>query len=143
MLIPCRMRGLKGALPASLISAKQFPKVFAWMERFNKAIGEAKAKMPKPTSLKGDAATQRVLNAKFVDEQQKVDASDPLGLQQDQDVEVWPTDSGFRHRDRGSLISLSEDEIVIAAGSSGKDVRLHFPRMGFRVAAAKGPGSKL
>jgi hypothetical protein len=137
------MRGLKGALPASLISARQFPKVFAWIERFNEAVGAAKSKMPKPTSLKGDAASQRVLGATFAEGQHTVDANDPLGLLPGQDVEVWPTDSGSRHRDRGSLIGLSEDEIVIAAGSNGKDVRLHFPRMGFRVAAANGSGSKL
>lgn len=134
------MKDLKGALPADLISSKQFPKVFAWIDRFNRAVAEAKGKAPKPTSLKGDASAKRVLGAEFVDREMGVDASDPLQLREGQDVEVWPTDSGFRHRDRGSLIGLDEDEVVIAAGTG---IRLHFPRTGFRVAAVGGDKSKL
>jgi hypothetical protein len=123
---------MKGALPADLISAKQFPKVFAWIDRFSRAVADAKAKAPKVTSLKGDAAAKRVLGAKFVGPEPQVNASDPLKLSKDQLVEVWPTDSGFRHRDRGALIGLDNEEVVLAAESG---VRLHFPRVGFRVAA--------
>lgn len=129
------MKDLKGALPADLISAKQFPKVFAWIDRFNRALADAKAKAPKPTSLKGDAAAKRVLSAKFVGPEPRVNASDPLSLNNEQLVEVWPTDSGFRYRDQGALVGLADDEIVLAAESG---VRLHFPRTGFRVAAVGG-----
>ena len=127
------MRDLKGALDPEIISAKQFPKVFAWIDRFNAALAEAKKKAPKPASLKGDAAAKRVLEGKFADGEVGVSASDPLRLHKDQLVEVWPTDSGFRHRDRGRLIGLTEDEVVVVVDTG---VRLHFPRTGFRVAAA-------
>lgn len=133
------MRGLKGALDADLISAKIFPKVFAWLDRFNAAVADAKKKIPKPTTLKGTAATERVLNAKFVDGDIGVNTSDPLQLTKGQLVEVWPTDSGIRHRDRGSLVGLDNDEVVIEAGTG---IRVHFPRSGFRVAAV-GDRSKL
>lgn len=127
------MNDLKGALPKDLISAQQFPKVFAWIDRFNGALAEAKKKAGKPASLKGDAAAKRVLEGQFVDSEIGVNASDPLKLNKGQVVEVWPTDSGFRHRDRGQLIGLDDDEVVIAADTGA---RLHFPRTGFRVAAA-------
>lgn len=129
------MRDLKGALPSDLISVKQYPKVFAWIERFDQAVKAAKAQLPKPAALKGDAATQRVLGLSFADQDIGVNQSDPLGLTKGQEVEVWPTDSGFRHHDRGSLVGLDDDEVVIAVDVSDKVVRLHFPRTGFRVAA--------
>lgn len=131
------MRDLKGALPADLISANQYPKVFAWIDRFNQRLAEAKKAMPKPTALKGDAAAQRILGAVYTDEV-GFNASDPLGLSLDQEVEVWPTDSGFRHKDRGALVALDDEEIVIAIKPAGKELRLHYPRTGFRVAAVSG-----
>lgn len=127
------MRDLKGALDPEIISATHFPKVFAWIDRFNAALAAAKKKAPKPTSLKGDAAAKRVLEGKFADADMGINASDPLKLRKNQLVEVWPTDSGVRHRDRGQLIGLNDDEVVIAIDTG---VRLHFPRTGFRVAAA-------
>lgn len=133
------MRGLKGALDPDLISSMHFPKVFAWIDRFNGAVAAAKKKVPKPTTLKGDAATERVLTAKLVDSDIGVNASDPLKLTKGQEVEVWPTDSGVHHRDRGSLLGLGDDEVVIEAGTG---IRVHFPRSGFRVAAV-GHQSKL
>ena len=119
------MKGLKGALPRELISDKQYPKVFAWIARFNDALKSAKAKAPKPATLKGDAATERILNASFAEEELGVDPSDPLGLQQGTEVEVFPTDSGTRHHDRGHLIGLSENEIVLSIQTKGKELHLH------------------
>jgi len=131
--------GLKGALPCELISEKQFPKVFAWIERFNKAIKAAKASAPKPTTVKGEAALQRITNARFADAEVAVDEHDPLGLRQGEEVEVWPTDSGFRHRDHGRLVGLTPDEVVLSVASQAeqKEVRLHFPRTNFRIKAVK------
>ena len=131
---------MKGALDPELFSAKTFPKVFAWIDRFNAAVADAKKRVPKPTTLKGNAATERVLNAKFVEEDIGVNASDPVKLTKGQQVEVWPTDSGVRHHDRGSLIGLDDDEVVIEAGTG---IRVHFPRSGFRVAAVGNHQSRL
>ncbi len=138
--------GLKGALPKEVISPQEFPSVFAYIERWNKALKEAKAKSPKPTSLKGREAAARVLDADFVDKEIGVSATDPLGLKKGQEVEVWATDmaSGAKYRDRGTLIGLDDEEVVVSVstGTAGRDIRLHCPRSGFRVAAASS-GAKL
>jgi len=132
--------GLKGALPRDLISEKQYPKVFAWVARFNKVTKAAKAAAKKPTTLTGDAAAQRILNARFADKEIGVDGHDPLGLKHGDQVEVWPTDSGMRHKDRGRLIGLSTNEVVLEVKPDGesKEIRLHFPRTNFRIEAVKG-----
>lgn len=103
------------------------------MSRFNTFLQKAKAQAPKPTVLKGDAAAQRILNAPYAVKDLGFDKSDPLGLQQEDLVEIFPTDSGSRHHDSGRLIGLTEDEIVLSIGTQGKEVRAHYPRTGFRI----------
>ncbi|KIX10002.1 uncharacterized protein Z518_01083 [Rhinocladiella mackenziei CBS 650.93] len=138
------LNGLKGALPRELISDKRYPKVFAWIARFNEALKVAKAQAPKPASLKGDAALQRILNASFAQPDVGIDQADPLGLQQGTEVEVFPTDSGVRHHDQGQLIGLSEDEVVLGMQTKGREIRVHYPRTGFRIKAVTAGGdSKL
>ncbi len=132
------LNGLKGALPQELISGKQYPKVFAWITRFNNVLEAAKAKAPKPVSLKGGAAAERILNAPFVDQDLGVDPTDPLELQQGTEVEVFPVDSGIHHHDHGRLIGLSEDEIVLSTLAEGRELRLHYPRTGFRIKSVTG-----
>ena len=72
--------------------------------------------------------------AGFAEESIGVDESDPSGLKAVEWVEVWPTDSGSRHRDQGKLVGLSGREIVVETGDGEVDgVRVHAPRHGFRV----------
>ena len=126
------LKGLKGGLPSDLISEKQYPKVFGWIARFNKELSAAKAKAPKPTSLKGQEAAQRVLAAEFADKDIGVSTADPLGLRPGQQIDVWPLDSGFNSRDAGSLVGLNDEEVVIEK-VVGNNIRVHFPRTGFRI----------
>jgi len=135
------LNGLKGALPRELISAKQYPKVFAWIARFNDTFKAAKSQAPKPASLKGDAAVQRILNATFAEKELGVDSADPLGLQHGTEVEVFPIDSGSRHHDRGRLAGLTKDEVVLSVQAQGTELRLHYPRTGFRIKAVTSGGS--
>lgn len=95
--------------------------------------------------MKGAEALQHITGADYVGDEDGVDPKDPLGLEKGQDVEMWPTDTGFKHRDRGRLVSLTRDEVVIAAQSKvgGKEVRIHAPRSGFRVKAVEGGNAKL
>ncbi|EXJ62780.1 hypothetical protein A1O7_03219 [Cladophialophora yegresii CBS 114405] len=140
------LNGLKGALPRELISDKKYPKVFAWIARFNDALKASKAKAPKPATLKGDVAAERIFNASFVEKDLAVDPADPLGLKRGTEVEVFPVDSGTHHRDQGRLIGLTEDEVVLGIQAQGKELHLHYPRTGFRVravAATGGTPSKL
>lgn len=129
------LKGLKGALPRELISEKSYPKVFAWIARFNDALKAAKAQAPKPATLDGSAAAQRISKASFAEQNLPFDRADPLGLQQGAEVEVYPIDSGSRHHDQGRLVGMSDDEVVLSTQASTTEVRLHFPRAGFRIKA--------
>ncbi|KAF2086351.1 glutathione S-transferase [Saccharata proteae CBS 121410] len=132
---------MKGALPSSVISEVQFPKVYSWIRRFREALKAAKASGPKTITFKGPEAVRFVAGADDLAESTgRVDESDPLGLRRDDVVEVWPIDSGFSHRDRGRLVSLTPDEVVLASKTPTGDgeVHVHFPRWGFRVAKAGG-----
>ena len=130
---------MNGALPPHLISPQQFPKVFAWIDRFNAAINATKSKGPKPVTLKSEQAIKTVASSEFVvsgvEKKPVVDESDPLGLKAGQEVEVWPTDTGMRNHDKGILVGLDRRETVVEVQgekSEGK-IRMHFPRGGFRV----------
>ena len=137
--------GLKGALPPSLVSKEKFPKVYAWVERFTEAVSTAKSFAPKPTTLKGAEAVKYVIQAEYSEPEGEVDASDPLDLKKSQDVESWPIDSGFKHHDRGKLVSLSSREVVLATQSKvgGKEVRIHHPRWNYRIKAVSGGEANL
>ncbi len=129
---------LKGALPSEVISETQFPKVFSWIGRFRKAVSAAKSQAPKPVRLKGADAVKQILAAEFAEAEESVDQSDPLGLSKGEEVQVWPIDSGFKHKDRGRLVSLTSKEVVIAKPSKvgGKEIHVRTPRHGFRIARA-------
>ena len=89
--------------------------------------------------MKGDAALKRILDASFAEKESTVDDQDPLGLKTRSVVEVWPIDSGIRHRDRGRLVGLTLDEVVLSVMSEAesKEIRIHFPRTNFRIQAVK------
>jgi hypothetical protein len=74
-----------------------------------------------------------------------VDEQDPTNLQPGDEVEVWPIDTGFRHRDRGLLVGINEEEIVLQlrSGLIDQGVRLHCPRTNFRIRAVKAGEPKL
>jgi glutathione S-transferase len=139
------LNGLKDALPRELISEKQYPKVFAWIKRFNGAIRAAKAAGPKPTTLKGEEAAKRILSAKYAEGEANIEEQDPMKLRKGETVEVSPIDSGFRHRDRGELVGINEEQIVlkIHTNTGGQEIRLHFPRTNFRIRAVTMGDSKL
>lgn len=121
----------KGALPDKVFSKETFPKVFAWMGRFDNAIKTAKAAAPKVVSLKGTEAAQQILSAEFAETEKDVDPVESQStLRKGDQVEVFPTDSGSSHHEKGTLVSLMGNEIVIRLDNG---VRLHTPRIGFRV----------
>jgi len=134
--------GLKGALPESYISEKQFPKVFAWARRFRAHNDTKKKVLGKPVTLSDEDAVRFVLSASTQQsgEDNVVDQADPLGLQSGEEVTVWPIESGMTGKDTGKLLKLTPDEVVIEKETqeSGKKIRLHVPRWGFRVVKAGG-----
>ncbi|KAF2179380.1 hypothetical protein K469DRAFT_694078 [Zopfia rhizophila CBS 207.26] len=141
---------MKGSMPPSVVSEKHFPKVFAWIQRFRAALTAAKSSAPKPVNLKGPDAVNAILRSQLAEPNGTVDINDPLGLKEGTEVEVYPTDSGFTHRDHGRLVALTPDEVTVASKNKvgDQEVRIHAPRTGFRVTeigrtASAGSGSKL
>lgn len=132
---------MMGALPPSYISAQQFPKVFAWIVRFDKAVREAAKRAGKAKTVTGKEAVAIIEGSEFAEAEGGVEAGDPLGLAKGETVEVWPIDSGFSHKDRGRLVGLCGREVVIESKTEGgKMVRVHAPRHGFRVKRVAGGG---
>ncbi|KAL2043980.1 hypothetical protein N7G274_003500 [Stereocaulon virgatum] len=133
------------SLPPTVVSKEKYPKVYAWIDRFNAAIASAKSSAPKPATLKGAEAVKHVMQADFAEPEGQVDVNDPLGLKKGQDVESWPVDSGFKHHDRGRLVSITPQEVVLASQSKvgGREIRIHHPRWNFRTRAVGTLGTKL
>ncbi|KAM3076669.1 hypothetical protein ACMFMG_007475 [Clarireedia jacksonii] len=130
---------LKGALPDDYISPQQFPKTFSWIKRFDEATRVAASKIGKPKNIVGLEATKLVAASNFAESGEVVDVKDPTGLQQGQEVEVWPIDSGMNYKDKGILVGLSTEEIVIECHmKDGEKVKVHTPRHGFRIRAVDG-----
>ena len=79
------------------------------------------------------------MDAEFAEKESSVEENDPIGLKKGTEVEVWPIDTGVRHRDHGRLVGLTRDEVVLSVRSEadGKEVRVHFPRTNFRIQAVK------
>ena len=128
---------MKGALPAAIFGKDNFPKVYTWIDRFSKALKAAEESAPKVTRLKGVEAVKYVTQADFAEPDGQVDDKDPLGLRKGQDVESWPIDSGSNHRDRGQLIALTRQEVVLKtqAKIGHRDIHIHHPRTNFRIRA--------
>ena len=135
------LRGLKGALPPSYISAQQFSKTFAWIERFDSAVSSAAKSNGPAKKISGADALKQIGEGGFAEKEGdvSVDGNDPSGLKKGDEVEVWPTDSGSSRRDRGKLLGLGTGEIVLEGKmEGGKSVRIHAPRHGFRIRKVKG-----
>ncbi|KAK3078522.1 hypothetical protein LTS18_007299, partial [Coniosporium uncinatum] len=136
------LMGLKGALPESYISEKQFPKVFAWARRFRAHVDTKKKALGKPVTLSDEDAVKYMLSASTQQSgaDDVVDQADPLGLKSGEEVTVWPIESGMTGKDTGKLRRLNPDEVIIEKETreTGKNIRLHVPRWGFRVVRAGG-----
>jgi hypothetical protein len=136
---------MDGAIPPTIISERQFPRTFAWIKRFKDAVAQAKASASKPVTLKGEEVAQYMQTARMVESAGEVDANDPTGFKAGDEVEIWPIETGFSHHDRGTLITLTPDEMVIAKKTKvgGKEIHVHAPRWGFRIARVREPEAKL
>lgn len=128
------------ALPTT-ISEETFPKVFAWVTRFNAIIKDIEASTSVSSDVKGKDVLEYVQNASFAEAGGDVDKDDSLGLNQGEAVEVYPIDYGYSHKDRGELLSLTSDEVVITKRTTtGDEIRVHAPRWGYRIKKVEGDG---
>ncbi|KAK2615604.1 hypothetical protein N8I77_002348 [Diaporthe amygdali] len=135
------LSGLPGALPSDQISKTQFPKVFAWIERFDKTVTAAKKKLGKVPNVSGEDAVQSIVHSSFFERTGKeVEQSEPLvkalGLNKGDNIVVFPLDSGSSHKDSGVLQSLDGKEVVFETKTEFEGspiIRVHAPRHGFRI----------
>ncbi|XWW98856.1 hypothetical protein V2A60_006859 [Cordyceps javanica] len=127
---------IPGALPEAQFSAKTYPQVFAWIDRFRAALDKAKAKNS-PRSLSGAQAAAEITRAAWNEATGAVDTHDfevaALGLAKGDMVTVGPTDFGSSCRDAGALVSVSSQEVVIEAEAGQSTVRIHAPRQQFSI----------
>lgn len=121
---------MKESLPEEFASAEIYPKTYAWVHRFMNEVREAKARGPQPRRLDGAAMRSRVLSASSHAQPTEFAKNDPLQLIPGDEVEVLASDYGFTHKDRGAVVGLTVDEVVIR---NAQGLHLHFPRWNFRI----------
>jgi hypothetical protein len=55
-------------------------------------------------------------------------------------VEMFPTDSGMNHHDKGELVAIGVNEVVVKSevpGGKGH-LRIHYPRTNFKIQQVSG-----
>ncbi|KAL1899882.1 hypothetical protein Sste5346_002748 [Sporothrix stenoceras] len=131
------------------LDALQFPKLFAWIDRFHNVIRTArKSQNGQSSKITGAEAAKAVQTAEPWDAMTRVasyiDISDPVAqvasLTIGRRVVLWPTDTGKEHRDEGEIIRFEANEVAIKVKPSedAPHVILHAPRHGFRVRPVEG-----
>jgi hypothetical protein len=106
----------------------ELPALAQWMQRMA-AFGHCE-----PTTISGDAAVEIALNSQPAATPVTSETSEPRFAIGDT-VEVLPIDYGFQPT-RGELLLASMDELIVQrTDPRAGDVAVHFPRLGFRVAA--------
>jgi glutathione S-transferase len=125
------------------IDKKQFPKTFAYVDRFADALAKKQQENGKPERLSDEEAIRTILDSEFFEPEGGVDEGDPLKLKKGQLVEIFPIDSGFNHHDKGELVSIGVNEVVIESKPEVGDgvLRIHYPRTNIRISPVT--GSKL
>jgi glutathione S-transferase len=129
-------RGMKGALPEDQFGDKNFPKTYSWIQRFMGEVKAAKERASQPKRLDGITMSTQVLNSTSSTESLSFDNNESLDVKAGDEVEVYPSDYGQAHKDRGTLIGLTTSEVVIR---NSKGLHLHFPRWNFRITKAATP----
>ncbi|PSN70495.1 hypothetical protein BS50DRAFT_488055 [Corynespora cassiicola Philippines] len=125
---------MRDSLPEEFISAKKFPKTFSWVHRFKAEMARRKSECAKPARIVGHELASHMAKDAGKREPTTFLTDDPLRLEPGDEVEVYPSDYGFTHKDRGATVGLTSSEIVIR---NAKGLHLHFPRWNFRIDKVK------
>ncbi|EME86880.1 uncharacterized protein MYCFIDRAFT_151894 [Pseudocercospora fijiensis CIRAD86] len=122
------------------LSDVEFPKLHDWVKRFRDLAEQAGEDHAGGGRLQEgadaeDQVVDRILAADFTEQEPYFDESDVLGLQRGQRVTIAPVDFGFTHKDEGTLVGISKNEVVIEVQvPQGKgSLRLHYPRINFKI----------
>ncbi|OQD88992.1 hypothetical protein PENANT_c003G02538 [Penicillium antarcticum] len=122
-----------GCFAENEISSKVFPQVFGWVERLQAMVSAREAQLSRPRELSGEEAAEQIVASAY-NESPSQEQNNSSDLQQGQLVELWPTDTGSRHKTLGRLIGLNSKELTVET-IGDMSVRVHAPRHGFKVAA--------
>lgn len=145
------LRSIPGALPKEVLSEQQFPRVFAWIKRFDRAVKAAAHKFGSVPKVSGKEAVRTIVGAAYVDGAEdgndsfgQIAKEEPvaqaLGLNKGDRVVVYPLDTGSTYKDEGRLLHLDGDEVVFETRATVEGtpaIRVHAPRSGFRVVPEK------
>jgi glutathione S-transferase len=126
-------RNMKDSLPAEHFNANKYPKVFAWVERFVMELDKKKTSLPKPSALDGKAMCKRTLEAATLPEAVAFTSPNSHGLEQGDEVEIFPSDYGQMGKTAGTLVGLTVHEVVVC---NSKGIHVHFPRWNFTISRA-------
>lgn len=126
-----------------VVNEQQFPRTFAYVDRFAKALTTKQKDNGEPKRLSDEETLRMIFDSDFFEPEGIVDERDPLKLKKGQMVEIWPVESGFNHHDKGELLSIGVNEVVIASKPQLGDglLRIHYPRTNIRISPVA--GSKL
>lgn len=126
-------------LEDDVIAREKYPKTVTWVARFREHMQDRERQNGPPDILGNQEAIEYIMSSGYTEAAGEVDPSEPLRFSKGQAVEVWPSDSGSAHRDKGHLVSIGVKEIVIesAVPNGQGHLRLHFPRINFRIAPAQ------
>lgn len=135
------LKNIPGALEDKYFGDGKYKKTFEWIDRFDTWMRRIEKENGKTEKITNEEAISIVEKSEFVEgllAVNSVNEADESGLRKGDEVQVWPIDSGSRNRDHGKLVGLSGDEIVWQTHTiSGKIIRVHAPRRGFRMKAYK------
>jgi glutathione S-transferase len=123
-----------------LFTKEQFPKVWAWLDRYKTFISKIHEKDGRAPTISVDETEKLVLGSEFGEPEGEVDPLDPLQLKKGELVEMFPTDSGMNHHDKGELVAIGVNEVVVKSevpGGKGH-LRIHYPRTNFKIQQVSG-----
>ncbi|KAG6001859.1 hypothetical protein E4U21_003756 [Claviceps maximensis] len=117
--------GMPGALPPRDFSRDVYPKVYAWMGRFDEAVRHAQERNACAVSrVKGEEAARLIArraggggehggpSSNLAVDEMDLEARGLGGLTEGDEVLVGPTDTGVSGRDVGTLVGLNAEEVV-------------------------------
>lgn len=128
---------LPNAMPETYFNEEHYPKTIAWRNRYRAAIENAKKEAPTPKELSGGDTIAKILDQDMFESKLEV-VEDPSGFKAGDELVVHPSDTGFTRPDRGKLIGLTKQEVVLQKVSQqgGKEIHVHFPRWNFTIEKA-------
>jgi glutathione S-transferase len=111
-----------------LFTQERYPRVWAWLDRYKKFVTGIHKKNGRAVTISVEDAVQKILDSEYAEKEGDVDLVDPLKLQKGQMVEMWPTDSGMNHHDKGKLVSIGANEVCVESEVPGGKgfLRIHW-----------------